>query len=147
MPSHRATPRRWFKRRPQPETPAPAPVEADDTDPTPTRAASPVIRTVPVDPPAPLDADSAPTSVIPRIPAADAVVEPAPSAPSRVTLHYPDGHTHALDCMYDGPSAFDATRHRWIAVVPDEARLVNGMVVRVDRKTVLAVALRDKAAG
>lgn len=117
--------------------PEPAPAAPAD-DPAP---AAPVVATQPV-PAVVTDANDAPTASIPRI--TDAVVEPVPAAPSRVTLHYPDGHTHALDCLYDGPSAFDDSRHRWIAVVPNDARLVNGMVVRVDRQAVLAVALRDR---
>lgn len=147
MARHRAPlTRRWSLRRSQAQDPVADVATPAADDPTPTAAASPIIATVPAALP---DADNATTGVMPRIRddangAPTAVMEPVPSAPSRVTLHYPDGHTHALDCLYDGPSAFDSTRHRWIAVVPDEARLVNGMVVRVDRQAVLAVALRDR---
>lgn len=67
-------------------------------------------------------------------------MEAMPSQPTEVLLDYPDGTRLPVDCQYDGPSA---GRHRWIAVVPSTARLANGMVIRVDRDTVLAVAVRD----
>jgi hypothetical protein len=121
-----------FRRRPAPN-PVPATPEPEPTD-----LADTLIATTPEPSrPAPIPtADDAPTGVIP--------LTTLPVAPARASLHYPDGAELPLDCVYGGP--FDGTRHRWIAVVPEAARVVNGMVIRVDRETVLAVALRDRAA-
>lgn len=64
--------------------------------------------------------------------------------PSTATLDYPDGDRVAVAYHYGGPVG---SRERWIAVVPASARLVDGMVLRVDeRDTVLAVAVRNALA-
>jgi hypothetical protein len=63
-----------------------------------------------------------------------------PPAPSTATLDYPDGSQLAVGYRYGGP---EGRRERWVALVPASARLVDGMVLRVERDTVLAVAVRD----
>lgn len=68
-------------------------------------------------------------------------LEALPTQPRAVTLNYPDGTSMPVDYMYGGPTE---GRERWIALVPATARIANGMVIRVDRDTVLAVALRDR---
>lgn len=68
------------------------------------------------------------------------LVEEIPAAPSSAVLDYPDGSRLAVGYEYGGP---EGSRQRWIALVPASARLVNGMVLRVERDTVLAVAVRD----
>lgn len=71
-----------------------------------------------------------------------AYLDTAPSEPAQIHLDYPDGSRIPVDCAYGGP---DGHAHRWVAIVPRSAELVNGMVIRVRRDTVLAVALADSA--
>lgn len=71
------------------------------------------------------------------------VVEEIPAVPTTATLDYPDGSRLAVGYRYGGP---DGNRQQWVALVPASARLVNGMVLRLERDTVLAVAVRDRLA-
>lgn len=71
------------------------------------------------------------------------LVEPVPTQPADVRLAYPDGTELPVACHYGGTAG---TRQKWIAVVPREAHLANGMVIRVNRDVVLAVALHDRPA-
>jgi hypothetical protein len=68
------------------------------------------------------------------------IVESVPSQPREVTLDYPDGDSIPVAYQYVGPAG---TREQWMALVPASARLANGMVIRINRGTVLAVALKD----
>lgn len=111
-----------------PAAPAPA-VEAEEAP----ELAEPELAADPA--PSARDAMTAPLECV--------VVEEIPAAPSTATLDYPDGSRLPVGYEYGGP---EGSRQRWIALVPDSARLVNGMVLRVERDTVLAVAVRDGAA-
>lgn len=59
--------------------------------------------------------------------------------PAQVTLNYPDGTRLPVGYRYGGRVG---RWESWVAEVPPSARLVNGMVVRVNRDTVLTFAVR-----
>jgi hypothetical protein len=71
---------------------------------------------------------------------AETTTEPAPPDPRQVQLVYPDDNTPDVPVDWSCVDADERSRHL-LAVVPNEAKLAHGMVIRVDPQTVAVVAL------
>lgn len=69
------------------------------------------------------------------------LIEELPTPPREMQLDYPDGSRLTAAAEYLG---HQAGRERWLGLIPPNARLVNGMVVRLERDTVLAVQVRER---